>query len=246
MPSAQPNSAKHQAVKVVVFVCIIVAIVACNAVFGWSTMFDASGVIPALRGLMAQNLLLALAVYVFAVAVLGTVLALPGALFAIVAGVCFGPVLGTAACAVASTIGAVLSFLAGRYFLQDAIKPRAMQNKLLKKWLFESDANAVVVLAITRLVPIFPFNLQNFAYGISTVSLKTYTWCTFIFILPGTALYVVGTAGVVDAQQRIVCFIVAAALLLVSLGAAYLVRKNLMGEDSKNETPGQNLERKGE
>lgn len=215
-------------VKALIFACIVALLLVCNAVFGWSAMFDASGVILALRAVMAQNLLLALVVYVLGVAVLGTVLALPGALFAVVAGVCFGPVLGTVACTVAATLGAVLSFLVGRYFLQDAIRPRAMRNKLLRKWLFESDANAVVVLAVTRLVPVFPFNLQNFAYGISNVSLATYTWCTALFILPGTALYVVATAGLVDATQRIACFAVAALLLVVSLLLAYVVRKHWM------------------
>ncbi len=220
-------------VKAVAFACVVVMLLVGNAVFGWSDLFDASGVIPALRELMAQNLLLALFVYVLGVAVLGTLLALPGALFAVVAGVCFGPVLGTAACTVAATLGAVLSFLMGRYFLQDAIRPRAMRSKLLRKWLFESDANAVVVLAVTRLVPVFPFNLQNFAYGISDVSLVTYTWCTALFILPGTALYVVATAGVVDAGHRVVCLAVAALLLAVVLLLAYAVRKHWMNAEGE-------------
>lgn len=52
--------------------------------------------------------------------------------FAIVAGLVFGPVLGTICCSVATTLGAMVAFVVGRFFLQDIIKPMAMKNKYLK------------------------------------------------------------------------------------------------------------------
>lgn len=51
---------------------------------------------------------------------------------------------------------------------------------------------------ITRLVPLFPYNLQNFAYGVTDMPLKTYAVGTFLFMLPGTAMYTFGTAGLAD------------------------------------------------
>ena len=101
------------------------------------------------------------------------------------------------------TIGAVLAFIVGRYFLKDSIKPLVVKNKYLKKWLFDSSGkNELFVLMITRLVPIFPYNLQNFAYGITDIKFSTYTIGSFLFMLPGTVMYTVGTAGLTDRKHK--------------------------------------------
>ena len=93
-------------------------------------------------------------------------------------------------CAVAATVGAVASFLAGRYFLKDAIEPMIRKNRYLEKLLLSgSNKNAMILLMITRLLPIFPYNLQNFAYGITDVKLLPFTVYSFLFMLPGTAIF---------------------------------------------------------
>lgn len=231
MPSASKQQNRKAKIKAIVFVAIVLALCAANAIFGWSARFDASGAAAALQQLMAQNLAAALGVYFLAVALGSTFFALPGILFAIVAGACFGPILGTAACVVSSTAGAILSFVAARYFLKESIKPRATANELLAKWLFGREENIIVTLAVTRLVPLFPFNLQNFAYGITDVSLGTYTLCTAIFIIPGTALYVTATAGVLDAQNRMLYLIAAACLLVVTLTIAAVLRRRYIDDE---------------
>lgn len=226
------------AIKAIAFVAVVLGLYAANAAFGWADKLDATHAASALQALMAQNLALALGAYFAAVVLGSTLLALPGVLFAVVAGACFGPVLGTVACVVSSTAGAVLSFVAGRYFLKDALKPRISANELLSKWLFGRQENIVVTLAVTRLVPLFPFNLQNFAYGITDVSLGVYSACTALFIIPGTALYVTATAGVLDAQHRVLYLAVAAVLLAATLLAAALLRRRYIdnGQDGKEAT----------
>ena len=231
MPNASKQQNRKAKIKAIAFVAIVLALCAANAIFGWSARFDASGAAAALQQLMAQNLAAALAVYFLTVALGSTFFALPGILFAIVAGACFGPILGTAACVVSSTAGAILSFVAARYFLKESIKPRATANELLAKWLFGREENIIVTLAVTRLVPLFPFNLQNFAYGITDVSLGTYTLCTAIFIIPGTALYVTATAGVLDAQNRMLYLIAAACLLVVTLTIAAVLRRRYIDDE---------------
>lgn len=231
LPSASTQQNRKAKIKAIVFVAIVLALCAANAIFGWSARFDASGAAAALQQLMAQNLAAALGVYFLAVALGSTFFALPGILFAIVAGACFGPILGTAACVVSSTAGAILSFVAARYFLKESIKSRATANELLAKWLFGREENIIVTLAVTRLVPLFPFNLQNFAYGITDVSLGTYTLCTAIFIIPGTALYVTATAGVFDAQNRMLYLIAAACLLVVTLAIAAVLRRRYIDDE---------------
>ena len=52
-------------------------------------------------------------------------------------------------------------------------------------------------------VPVFPFNLQNFAYGITDIRFSTYAIGSLIFMLPGTAMYAVGTAGLADKENRL-------------------------------------------
>ncbi len=231
LPSTPTQHNRKAKTKAIAFIAIVLVLCAANAVFGWSARFDASGATAALQQLMAQNLPAALGVYFLAVALGSTFLALPGVLFAIVAGACFGPVLGTAACVVSSTAGAVLSFVAARYFLKESIKPRATANELLAKWLFGRQENIIVTLAVTRLVPLFPFNLQNFAYGVTDVSLGTYTLCTAIFIIPGTALYVTATAGILDAQNRVLYLLVAACLLAATLAIAALLRRRYIDDE---------------
>ena len=230
-PNKQPGSAGFKAIA---FCAVVLLLLAVNALLGLTDCLDASTLAAQLSSLVDENLALALAVYLVAVVIGSTALALPGVLFAVVAGACFGPVLGTAACVVASCTGAVAAFITGRYFLRDWVKPRVEQNALLAKWLFGSQVNAVTLLAITRLVPIFPFNLQNFAYGITDIKLSVYTFCTAVFIVPGCALYVTATAGIVDPTQRITCFACSAALLAVTLMASAFLRKRYLGKEDEH------------
>lgn len=215
--------------RVGVFAAIVVLIAAANVALGTGALADGEAAIAAVRSLVDENLLAALGVYLAFTAVGAVLLALPGIVFALVAGVCFGPVVGTLACAVSATAGAVLAFLAGRYFLRDAVRTWADRRPALATWLFSgSQANAVVMLAVTRLVPLLPFNVQNFAYGATDVRLGTYTVCTLVFMLPGTALYTCAAAGVVDAGVRVACWAVAFALLAVTLAAAWALRRRYL------------------
>jgi len=81
------------------------------------------------------------------------------------------------------------------------------------------------LLAVTRLVPIFPFNLQNFAYGITDIRLIPYAVYSALFILPGTAAYTIGAAGIVDSQNRIACIAIAIALFIASFAIAWVLKR---------------------
>ena len=178
--------------KLWIFIGMIVLILKLNHIFGWSYYLGNTENLKFLENMVQENLVLAIGIYTILTIISCVVLALPGVTFAIVAGLVFGPVLGTICCSVATTLGAMVAFVAGRFFLQDIIKPMAMKNKYLKKWLFdESGNNEVFILMITRLVPLFPYNLQNFAYGVTDIKFSTYSICSLIFMLPGTAMYTV-------------------------------------------------------
>ena len=128
--------------------------------FGWGDYLIGEEGINRLQQIVDENLALAIAIYTGSLIVGGVVLAIPGFLFAIAAGVLFGPILGTICYVVGATIAAVIAFFAGRTFLKGFIKPIAMRNKYLKRWLYdEVQRDAIIVLLITRTFPVIPYNV---------------------------------------------------------------------------------------
>lgn len=220
--------------KIIAFVAIIIVIFVLNRKLGWSDYLGDKDNLIFLKQMMEDNIVTAGLIYTVVTIVGCVVLALPGVTFAIIAGLIFGPFLGTMFCSIATTIGAMLAFIAGRYFLKDSIKPVAMRNKYIKKWLFdESGQNELFVLMITRLVPVFPFNLQNFAYGVTDIKFSTYSIASLIFMLPGTAMYSVGTAGFADKENRLLYLGVAVLIAIIVIGAGMYLKKRYIGDDNE-------------
>lgn len=127
--------------------------------------------------------------------VVATIAFLPGSILTLGAGVVFGVVWGSLYVFIGATIGAVLAFLVGRYLARDWVSQRL--KNLVK---FQQIDRAVAqggfkIVLLTRLSPIFPFNLLNYAFGVTGVSLKDYTLAS-IGMLPGTVMYVyIGSLG---------------------------------------------------
>lgn len=210
-----------------------------NRMFGWSDYLGDMDNLRFLEQTVKKNLLPAALLYVGLTIISCVALALPGVTFAILAGVLFGPVLGTVLCSAATTIGAMIAFLVGRYFLKDSIKPVVQKNKYLKRWLFdESGKNDLFVLMITRLVPLFPYNLQNFAYGVTDILFAKYAVYSFLFMLPGTAMYTIGSAGIADAENRILYIGIAVLLAAAVLTAAAFFRKKYVQAEPEGQADG--------
>ena len=217
--------------KIIIFILIITAVVIANHFLSLSSYLKMDKLME-LKSVVDENFLLAAIIYIVATVAGSVLLALPGISFAIAAGILFGAFWGTILCTLAASLGAMVAFIAGRFFLRDQIKPMAMKNKYLKKYLFDDmKKNGVFVLMITRLVPLFPFNLQNFAYGITDIKLSTYSIFTFIFILPGTAMYTVGTAGFADSKNRVLYIGIAIGLAAIVFLTAYLFRKLVVDKE---------------
>ena len=212
--------------KPAIFVAVIALLLVLNAVFGWSGMLEQAMGAEGLRVMMEAHPVRAVALYLV-VTVIGCVaLFMPGIVFAIIAGLAFGPIWGSVLCLIAATVGSSLSFLVGRYFLKDSLKPRIARYDALNRLLFDgAQRNAVFVLALTRLVPIFPFNLQNFAYGITDIRFAPYAIYSALFILPGTAVYTLGAAGIVDEENRLVCLVLAGVFLAATLLVAWILKR---------------------
>ena len=212
--------------KLLVFLGLVVLIVILNFVFGWSDMIASGQFLDWLKSMLTDHPVATGLIYVVLSIIGCVVLALPGVIFAIAAGTLFGAVTGTFLCWLAVTLGAMVSFLVGRYFLKDSLKPKLAQNKQLNNLFFEgAHKSDVYLLAITRLIPIFPYNLQNFAYGITDISFFSYSLYSAIFMIPGTAVYTVASAGITNADNRIFYFVFAGVLLVITLLVAYFLKK---------------------
>ena len=215
--------------KPLVLLVAIGIIMVLDGIYGWSDYLGNMENLQSLLDTVQDNLPVAMLIYCVLTIIGCVVLALPGITFAVFAGLLFGPWLGTLACLVATTIGAVAAFLVGRFFLRDSIKPLVMKNKWMKKVLFDDAGRSdLVVLMITRLVPLFPYNLQNFAYGITDIRLATYTIYTFLFMLPGVALFTIGSAGFTAESGRWMYFAAAGILLILVFGMGWFVKKKYL------------------
>lgn len=215
--------------KIWIFLALAFALFFLNHRFGWSKYLGNTGNLSFLKEMVRENLAGASLLYI-AVTVVGcVVLALPGITFALFAGVLFGPWLGILLCLVATTAGASAAFLVGRFFLKDTVKPMVQKNKYLGRLLFEeSGKSALMLLMITRLVPLFPYNLQNFAYGVTDIGFWKYTAYTFVFMLPGVAFITIGAAGLTATANRWMYFAAAGLLFAaVTLIGLRLKRKHL-------------------
>lgn len=121
-----------------------------------------------------------------------TVAALPGVALTAIAGGIFGSVAGTITVSIGSTLGAALAFLAARYLARSSIESWLADNQRFQKLDRMVEKQGAIVVAITRLVPLFPFNLLNFGFGLTKVPFWTYVFYSWICMLPVTILYVVG------------------------------------------------------
>jgi uncharacterized membrane protein YdjX (TVP38/TMEM64 family) len=125
-----------------------------------------------------------------AVYILACVLFLPGSILTLGGGVLFGVIKGSIIVSISATLGATCAFLVGRYLARDWVAKKIQANEK-----FQAIDEAVAregwkIVALTRLSPLFPFNLLNYAYGLTRVSLRDYFFASWLGMMPGTILYV--------------------------------------------------------
>ena len=118
-----------------------------------------------------------------------TVLLIPGSVLTLGSGILFGLFWGSVYVFFAATLGATLAFWLGRNVARDWVSEKisaypkfAAIDKAVAKEGFK-------IVFLTRLSPLFPFNLLNYAFGITQVSLKDYVLGS-VGMIPGTILYV--------------------------------------------------------
>lgn len=117
----------------------------------------------------------------------GTVLFVPGALFGLAGGALFGPFWGALANLAGASLGAVAAFLIARYLAAGWVRRRA--GGRLERLIDGVEAEGWRFVAFTRLVPLFPFNLLNYALGLTRIPLRSYVLATVLCMAPGTLAF---------------------------------------------------------
>ncbi len=113
----------------------------------------------------------------------------PGSILTLGAGVVFGVILGSIYVFIGATIGATLAFLVGRYVARGWISHKIAGNEKFAAIDKAVGKEGLKIVLLTRLSPIFPFNLLNYAFGVTGVSLKDYVIGS-LGMIPGTIMYV--------------------------------------------------------
>ncbi len=121
---------------------------------------------------------------------------IPGTLLVIVGGSLYGLWWGALWSAIGATLGAVAAFGIARYFLHDWFAARFHHRPFMKKLNRTLRNNGLGCVLVVRFSPISPFNVVNFAFGLTPVPLRLYLVGTLIGIVPGTLAYTwLGVSG---------------------------------------------------
>jgi uncharacterized membrane protein YdjX (TVP38/TMEM64 family)/rhodanese-related sulfurtransferase len=125
---------------------------------------------------------------------LATVAFVPGVVFSLAGGALFGPLWGSLWNLTGATLGAILAFLVARYIAGDWVARKT--GGLLKRLIDGIDTEGWRFVAFVRLVPLFPFNLSNYALGLTRIPLHHYVIATLVCMVPGAVAYTwLGYAG---------------------------------------------------
>jgi len=167
---------------------LILLIVAAVALLVLARALDAGAWLAAaltwIHGLGPVAPLVFLLIYIVA-----CVLLLPGSVLTLGAGAMFGVAYGFVIVWISATLGATAAFLVGRYLVRDCVTRKIAANPKLQALDTTVTREGWKIVALMRLSPVIPFNLLNYAFGATRVSLRDYVFASAVGMLPGTAMY---------------------------------------------------------
>jgi uncharacterized membrane protein YdjX (TVP38/TMEM64 family) len=133
---------------------------------------------------------------------LATVFFVPGLPITVLGGVAFGAIWGTVYVWIGATIGLGLAFLVARYAVRSTVEGWVRASPRLARMDGQAAAHGWRIVMLTRLVPIFPFNLQNYVYGITRIGFWDYLITSSICILPATAAFTFAGGALSEGRVR--------------------------------------------
>lgn len=209
-------------VKGVMLVVLLIIVTVLLRYTGIARRLDLEG----LRALISGFGLWGPLAYIFIYSVAPALL-FPGTPLTVAGGIIFGPVAGSIYTAIGATIGASVSFLIARYMA------RGLVVKLLKESNWKSldekvEKHGWKIVAFTRLIPLFPFNFLNYAFGLTNIKFSHYVITTFIFMLPAIIAFVVFSSSLLDLLRgKISTEFLIGLILVIIVSAIPLVYKKI-------------------
>jgi uncharacterized membrane protein YdjX (TVP38/TMEM64 family)/rhodanese-related sulfurtransferase len=189
MPSIVANGVSLMKNNITRLLLLAVVVTGIVLAFVYRNRFDAAALEQ-----WVQNAGLAGPLVFMLIYAIGTVFFLPGSVLTLAGGALFGPVMGTFYNLTGATVGAVLAFLVARYLASDWVEQKT--GGRLKQLKQGVEGEGWRFVAFVRLVPLFPFNLLNYALGLTRIRLTHYLIATYLFMLPGAIAYTyLGYAG---------------------------------------------------
>ncbi|TKV08312.1 TVP38/TMEM64 family protein [Citrobacter sp. wls619] len=114
---------------------------------------------------------------------------IPGSILVIVGGILFGPLVGTLISLLAATVASALSFLLARWLGRELLLKHVGHTATFQAIEKGIAHSGIDFLILTRLVPLFPYNIQNYAYGLTAIPFWSFTLISAITTLPGIFIY---------------------------------------------------------
>lgn len=121
--------------------------------------------------------------------VLVAVFLLPGQFLAVVGGLVYGGFVGGVLTIIGASLGATISFIIGKYVARDYIIERFGNDPTFQKVEKGVRENGISFLIFTRLVPIFPYAIQSYAYAMTPMSVKNFSMISFLTMMPASFIY---------------------------------------------------------
>lgn len=121
--------------------------------------------------------------------VIVAVFILPGQFLAIVGGLAYGGLLGGLLTIIGASLGASVSFIIGKYIAREYILKRFGNDPTFQKIEKGVRENGISFLIFTRLVPVFPFAIQSYAYAMTPMSAKKFSLISFLTMMPASFIY---------------------------------------------------------
>ena len=128
--------------------------------------------------------------------IVATIFLIPASAMTVGAGLAFGLGLGFVYVSIASTIGAMVSFLLGRTLLRKKVNNWIEDKKEFRALDETVEEEGWKTVALSRLSPVFPFTFLNYAFGATKINFGQYALASWLAMMPGTLLYVwIGALG---------------------------------------------------
>ncbi|HET9870763.1 MAG TPA: TVP38/TMEM64 family protein, partial [bacterium] len=168
---------------------------------------------------------------------LGTLLALPGSAMTLVAGLFFDVPRAVAVSALGSSLGSSATFLLARTFARRDLARWASRDARFRKLDRLTERHGAWIVALLRLMPLSPFSVLNYAFGLTRVRFSQYALWSFLCTLPGTFFFVLSARALAQGvrQHRIpwgsVAALVGVTVLLACLMA--WVEKRVMARPGR-------------